>query len=93
MFELWRVKKKLKFLFYNKIKMTQILIEAVFVGIMTIILGLLLRLVIFNNQILFLFLLGFLIHILCEITGVNVWYCKNGSACNFDIIHPASFKK
>ena len=73
--------------------MTQILIEAVLVGIVTIILGLLLRFLIRNNEILFLFLVGFLIHILCEITGLNLWYCKNGSACNFDKIHPASFKK
>ena len=70
--------------------MTQILIEAVLVGIMTIILGVLLRFLIINNEILFLFLLGFLIHILCEITGLNLWYCKHGSACNFDKIHPAS---
>ena len=28
-----------------------------------------------------LFLTGFLVHIICELSGVNKWYCKNGSAC------------
>ena len=27
------------------------------------------------------FLIGFFIHIICEIIGVNKWYCKNGFAC------------
>lgn len=27
------------------------------------------------------FITGCLIHILCESTGVNKWYCKNGAAC------------
>ena len=28
-----------------------------------------------------LFLTGFLLHLLFEVTGVNRWYCKNGAAC------------
>lgn len=28
-----------------------------------------------------LFLTGVAIHLLCEITGINKWYCKNGFAC------------
>ena len=28
-----------------------------------------------------LFLTGFLIHLLCEMSGINRWYCKNGIAC------------
>ena len=28
-----------------------------------------------------LFLTGFLVHLLCEFTGINGWYCKNGRAC------------
>lgn len=28
-----------------------------------------------------LFLTGVVIHLLCEITGINKWYCKNGFAC------------
>jgi len=29
-----------------------------------------------------LFLTGFVAHLLCEVTGVNKWYCKNGNACS-----------
>ena len=28
-----------------------------------------------------LFLTGFLIHLICEFSGINKWYCKNGFAC------------
>ena len=28
-----------------------------------------------------LFLTGFLIHLLCEFSGINKWYCQNGNAC------------
>ena len=28
-----------------------------------------------------LFILGVLLHLVCEFTGVNKWYCKNGHAC------------
>jgi len=28
-----------------------------------------------------LFLTGFIVHLLCEISGVNKWYCTNGNAC------------
>jgi len=28
-----------------------------------------------------LFLTGFLIHLFCELVGINKWYCKNGAAC------------
>jgi hypothetical protein len=28
-----------------------------------------------------LFITGFIIHILCELSGINGWYCKNGNAC------------
>ena len=30
-----------------------------------------------NNEIATLFISGFLFHIICEVTGVNVWYAKN----------------
>jgi ABC-type antimicrobial peptide transport system permease subunit len=29
-----------------------------------------------------LFLTGFFIHLICEFSGVNKWYCKNGVACS-----------
>jgi ABC-type antimicrobial peptide transport system permease subunit len=28
-----------------------------------------------------LFFTGFFLHLLCEFTGLNKWYCKNGVAC------------
>jgi len=28
-----------------------------------------------------LFLTGISIHLLCELTGINRWYCKHGAAC------------
>jgi len=28
-----------------------------------------------------LFLTGFILHLVCEFSGVNGWYCKNGNAC------------
>ena len=29
-----------------------------------------------------LFVTGFVVHILCEAFGFNHWYCNNGHACN-----------
>lgn len=29
-----------------------------------------------------LFLTGFILHLICEIGGVNKWYCKHGRACS-----------
>ncbi len=29
-----------------------------------------------------LFLIGVAVHLLCEFTGINKWYCVNGIACN-----------
>ena len=28
-----------------------------------------------------LFCTGALIHLICEVTGINKWYCTNGAAC------------
>ena len=28
-----------------------------------------------------LFLTGFILHLVCEFSGVNGWYCDNGNAC------------
>jgi hypothetical protein len=39
-------------------------------------------------------IIGILTHLVCEVSGVNKWYCKNGNACNncydSEINHPAS---
>ena len=74
--------------------------EAFFVGILTIIIGIIIKFfmnMIFkeNNFILLLFIIGFIIHIICQISGINKLYCKHGAACkseklNSEIIHPAS---
>lgn len=70
-------------------QLTNLLLEALIIGIVTIILGLVVRYFIellfkphyLTTFILILFLTGFLIHIICQITGINKWYCKNGYAC------------
>jgi hypothetical protein len=39
--------------------------------------------------------IGILTHLVCEFSGINKWYCKNGNACgdsyDSEINHPASF--
>ena len=75
------------------------IIEAIFVGIITIIIGHISRFVLnkfynvedivniykdWNKDYIMekkLFLTGFLTHIICQISGINNWYCKNGIAC------------
>lgn len=52
---------------------TKILTEAVVVGIILMVVGK------FTGP--NFFFAGFLVHLLCEITGLNRWYCKNGAAC------------
>ena len=76
----------------------KLLVEAVVVGIATVVIGTLVGFIIgkyFSSNLpkickswnknhimeLSLFLTGFSIHLLCEITGLNKWYCKNGFAC------------
>ena len=78
--------------------MYQIIIEAIVVGIITVIIGNVSGLLVasmlkvnlpeickdwnkYYTMEITLFLTGFLIHILCELTGINKWYCKNGFAC------------
>lgn len=71
-----------------------LLIEAISVGVATIFIGLLVSYtigLIYNKNENFtknyklmslgLFLTGFILHILCEYSGINKWYCKNGVAC------------
>lgn len=78
--------------------MYQLLIEAIVVGIMTIVFGNVAGMIVapflkvdlpgicstwnkFYTMEISLFLTGVLIHLFCEYTGVNKWYCKNGFAC------------
>jgi hypothetical protein len=69
-----------------------VLKEAVVVGIMLTILGMILHLIskqimahdMNNNVVLAVHFLviGILFHILCEVFGLNKWYCKHGKACS-----------
>lgn len=59
--------------------LTKVFIEALFVGILLVIVG---KFTLRNNiDIKKLFITGIIVHILCEIVGLNRWYCKNGAAC------------
>lgn len=75
--------------------MVNYFIEAIMVGIMTLVLGTIISVLFMYTSKDFSikkidfwpsllasnFMLGFLLHIICEWTGINKWYCKNGSAC------------
>ena len=78
--------------------MYQLFIEAIVVGIITVIFGNITAFLVspllkvdlpaicskwnklFAMEV-SLFLTGFLIHLFCEFSGINRWYCKNGFAC------------
>lgn len=77
----------------------RLLVEAVSVGILTVLVGSLVGFILGKtvstnlpklckewnkNHIMemSLFLTGVSVHFLCEITGINKWYCKNGVACS-----------
>ncbi len=77
----------------------KLLIEAVVVGIITVIVGTLVAFILgsfFSSNLskickswnknyvmeVSLFFTGFFIHIICEFTGINKWYCRNGNACS-----------
>lgn len=78
--------------------MSNLVLEAVVVGIMTVIFGNVSGFVVgsflkvnlpqicstwnkFYTMEVSLFITGVLIHLFCEYTGINKWYCKNGFAC------------
>ena len=59
----------------------QVLIEAIVVGITTVIFGMIIKKLFeqaeYENIILMLFLTGFFLHITFEIFNLNLWYCKD----------------
>ena len=66
--------------------------EALAVGVVTVLLGVVLHHLSLqfygqhdlNDMKMFavhLFFIGVVVHLLCEVTGVNKWYCSNGVAC------------
>ena len=81
-------------------KNVRLLIEAAVVGIITVVVGYIVIWILSNfnkdakdinkewnkNHImeLVLFLTGICIHLLCEVSGINSWYCENGLACQIN---------
>jgi len=57
----------------------QIIIEAIIVGILFIIIYNIINKLFFNklDKMLLIFISAALFHIICEITGVNIWYVNN----------------
>tara|TARA_A100001015_G_C14332974_1_gene460062 strand:- start:47 stop:229 length:183 start_codon:yes stop_codon:yes gene_type:complete len=58
----------------------QLVFETIIIGILTLILYFFIEKNI-KNMYLRIFILGASIHLFCEFTGINRWYCKNGNAC------------
>lgn len=79
-----------------KVIMVHYVIEAIFVGIGTLIIGTafsvlsmyaqkdftIAKITFWPSLIAVNFMLGFVFHLLCEWAGVNKWYCSNGYACS-----------
>lgn len=78
--------------------MVKIIIEALSVGILTVMIGNLVAVLVsgfvgadlpkvcndwnkYYAMEISLFLTGFLVHLVCEYSGINSWYCTNGVAC------------
>ena len=65
--------------------MASVFFEAFIVGLATVILGMFMNNMFKGNLPVVLFSTGVLIHLLCEFTGVNAWYCINGNACQKNV--------
>lgn len=65
--------------------MYKVLVEAIVVAILVVIIGCFVSHLLGKkcdlHLVKILFLTGILTHLLCEYSGVNKWYCKNGNAC------------
>lgn len=73
---------------------SSLIIEAIMTGIITVIVAWILN---YNFDITSLFIIGFTIHIFCQVVGINTMYVKNGVATkllnvnkDYSIVHPAS---
>lgn len=58
----------------------QLSIEAIAVGIMLVIVMTMMQKTTLD-PILIMFLSGIIVHLGCEATGLNKWYCTNGASC------------
>lgn len=66
-------------------KMIKLLSEAVFVGLSLAVFTYAVKIADVmktDNHFIFMFIIGFLIHLVFEALGLNKWYCKNGAACS-----------
>jgi len=71
--------------------MLQLFMEAFIVGIMNVIFGFIISYLLmgerakdfshWNTVLLGYFIVGVLIHLFCEFSGLNKMYCKSGNAC------------
>jgi cell division protein FtsW (lipid II flippase) len=67
--------------------------EAFFIGIILSIIGIIILFIFdkffknrnYYNMFFMFFICGIIFHFICEISGLNKWYCKNGIACNNSI--------
>lgn len=69
----------------------KILIEALVVGVALVVVGMLMHLIAskfmkhdMNDNVVLaghFFAAGVIVHLLCEYSGINKWYCKHGVAC------------
>ena len=58
----------------------QLVFETIIIGILTLVLYFFIEKNV-KDIYLRIFILGASIHLFCEFTGINGWYCKNGNAC------------
>jgi len=58
----------------------KLVVEAIVVGLVMLAIHYGLSMLL-NNQLLVVFMTGFIGHLLFEIFGANKWYCKHGKAC------------
>ena len=65
---------------YVQCKYMKLIVEATVVGIVMLAIHYGISMIL-KNQLLVVFLTGFIGHLLFEIFGANKWYCKHGKAC------------
>jgi Na+/H+-translocating membrane pyrophosphatase len=67
----------------------QLVYETVSIGVLVVVIGHFVMKAVTNSSmvedkmkpVVSLFITGALVHLICEFSGVNRWYCENGNAC------------